>query len=109
MLEYYQGILLLTTNRLSSTFLNTAVEIADYLVGAKTFDLVVQSRVNLSIHYNVMGYDDQRRLFSIFFDRIDQEDIEHKKQLLKWVRETFEKNLPMNLVAERAVTWFLVV
>lgn len=62
-LEYYEGILLLTTNRV------------------KSIDIAVESRINLAVHFGPMSKADQRRLFKIFLNRLNERDIESKEDL----------------------------
>jgi AAA+ superfamily predicted ATPase len=47
-MEYYEGILILTTNRI------------------KTFDVAVQSRVNLAIRYQDLSVEDRKKIFRNF-------------------------------------------
>lgn len=64
-LEYYEGILILTTNRLQQ------------------FDIAVMSRVNLSIMYNDLTASRTQRIFSNFFGQLNDGPInEHKKHKL---------------------------
>ena len=70
-LEYYEGILFLTTNRI------------------KTFDIAVQSRVNLGVHFEDMGEKQQKRLLTTFLDMIDERQIKDKGKILEWIGEDF--------------------
>ena len=70
-LEYYEGILFLTTNRI------------------RTFDIAVQSRVNLGVHFSDMSERQQKRLLTMFLDMIDDRQIKNKGKILEWVREDF--------------------
>ena len=70
-LEYYEGILFLTTNRI------------------KTFDIAVQSRVNLGVHFTDMGERQQQRLLTTFLNMIDERQIKNKEKILEWIREDF--------------------
>lgn len=72
-LEYYEGILLLTTNRV------------------KSIDIAVESRISLSIHFGPMSKIDQRRLFKIFLDRLDERDIESKEDLETFGEKYFKE------------------
>ena len=70
-LEYYEGILFLTTNRIRS------------------FDIAVQSRVNLGIHYADMDEKQQQRLLTTFLNMIDERQIKNKDKILEWIGEDF--------------------
>ena len=70
-LEYYEGIVFLTTNRI------------------KTFDIAVQSRVNLGVHFVEMSEKQQKRLLTIFLEMIDERQIKNKGKILEWVAEDF--------------------
>ena len=72
-LEYYEGILFLTTNRI------------------KTFDIAVQSRVNLAVHYVDMSEEQQKRVFNVFLDMIDERQIKNKPKIVDWVSEDFRE------------------
>lgn len=74
-LEYYQGIMLLTTNRLTS------------------LDVAVLSRIHLAIRYRDLGPDDIINIFNTFLRKVDI-DPEDKKAIDRWVkREAVEYNL----------------
>ena len=74
-LEYYDGIMILTTNRI------------------KSLDTAVQSRIHLAIQYKDLEKEQKYKIFSTFLDRIDQKRIEDrdsieknlKKELKKWM------------------------
>lgn len=66
-LEYYDGIMILTTNRI------------------KSLDTAVQSRIHLAIQYKDLDKDQKYNIFCTFLDRIDKSRIED--------RESIEKNL----------------
>lgn len=74
-LEYYDGIMILTTNRI------------------KSLDTAVQSRIHLAIQYKDLQIQQKYKIFSTFLDRIDQNRIEDrdkieknlKKELKKWM------------------------
>jgi len=72
-LEYYEGILLLTTNRV------------------KSIDIAVESRINLAVHFGPMSKGDQRRLFKIFLNRLEERDIENKEELETWGDKYFKE------------------
>ncbi len=76
-LEYYNGILILTTNRIQQ------------------FDIAVQSRVNLGIKYKDLSMEQKRKIFTNFIDQIDEDNIDDKAELENWLKEDTD-----------AVDWF---
>lgn len=66
-LEYYEGILILTTNRL------------------KTFDIAVQSRVNFAIKFKDLDDKQKRNIYRTFIDQLTDENTSDKQQLLGWL------------------------
>ncbi|XDG07550.1 hypothetical protein ABKA04_007165 [Annulohypoxylon sp. FPYF3050] len=71
-LEYYDGILILTTNRL------------------KSFDLAVQSRIHIAIEYNDLNQDQKQQIFMEFLIQLkDKELIDPNKweSIQTWVEE----------------------
>jgi SpoVK/Ycf46/Vps4 family AAA+-type ATPase len=68
-LEYYSGILILTTNRINK------------------FDIAAQSRVNLGIKYNDLEKEEKFNIFKAFLDSVDEEQIADKKGIIKWFKE----------------------
>jgi SpoVK/Ycf46/Vps4 family AAA+-type ATPase len=72
-LEYYEGVLLLTTNRV------------------KSIDIAVESRIHLAVHFAPMTKDDQRKLFKIFLNRLNEKDIENKEELEVWCDKYFKE------------------
>jgi len=66
-LEYYSGILILTTNRVNQ------------------FDIAVQSRVNLGIKYDDLDKDQKRDIFAQFLDQVKPEDIEGRQKMISWM------------------------
>ncbi|KAF2142280.1 uncharacterized protein K452DRAFT_269841 [Aplosporella prunicola CBS 121167] len=70
-LEYYDGILILTTNRI------------------KSFDIAVQSRVHLAIRYKELSTDQLKELFRTFI-RQHKNDIENEKEVEKWIKDDFD-------------------
>ena len=68
-LEYYEGTLFLTTNRI------------------KAFDIAVQSRVNLAVHFTDMSEKQQRRVFNLLLNVIDERQIKNKDMIVEWVNE----------------------
>ncbi|KAK6075787.1 AAA family ATPase [Seiridium cupressi] len=65
MLEYYRGMVFLTTNRLG------------------TMDIAFQSRVSLAIKFNLFNDDARRQIWLNFIKRLDDVDREGKMQLLE--------------------------
>jgi len=74
-LEYFDGILILTTNRI------------------KTFDIAVQSRVHLAVRYEQMPVDIRKRLFMNFLKQCKDSNTEDKAAIEKWVDEEFEDEI----------------
>ncbi|KAI1204853.1 uncharacterized protein F4807DRAFT_314289 [Annulohypoxylon truncatum] len=56
-LEYYDGILILTTNRL------------------KSFDLAVQSRIHIAVEYNDLNQDQKQQIFMEFLNQLKVKDL----------------------------------
>jgi len=65
MLEYYRGIIFLTTNRLG------------------TMDVAFQSRVSLAVRYNPLTQELRRQIWLNFINRLDPLEAEAKTQLLE--------------------------
>ena len=57
----------------------------------KSIDIAVESRVNLAVHYAPMSLKDQRKLFKIFLDRLEDKDIYDKKDLTEWIDLYFKE------------------
>lgn len=72
-LEYYSGILILTTNRINQ------------------FDIAVQSRVNLGIKYTNLSMTQKQSIFSQFVDSIAEEKVDDKEAIEQWFREEAEE------------------
>lgn len=68
-LEYYDGILILTTNRL------------------KRFDHAVMSRINLAIRYLPLSNSQKKTIFTNFLNDMDPETIENRAQIDEWIRD----------------------
>ena len=66
-LEYYDGILILTTNRL------------------KTFDIAVQSRVNFAIKYKDLDDRQKKAIYKTFIEQLTDDNTTDKQQLLGWL------------------------
>jgi len=73
-LEYYDGILILTTNRIRS------------------FDIAVQSRVHLAIRYNDLSVDQLRQLFLKFIKR-HADEVHDMKRIETWIKEDFDQDV----------------
>lgn len=71
-LEYYDGILILTTNRI------------------REFDIAVQSRVNLGIKYEDLDRDQKQSIFDQFLDQLPDENVEGRERIRDWFREDEE-------------------
>ncbi|KAJ5664188.1 hypothetical protein N7507_004919 [Penicillium longicatenatum] len=70
-LEYYQGILILTTNRV------------------RTFDIAVQSRVHLAVRFKDFVATDQKKIFEMFLNKMTS-DVVDRKNINTWLDERFE-------------------
>ncbi|KAI3337622.1 hypothetical protein HD806DRAFT_518423 [Xylariaceae sp. AK1471] len=69
-LEYYEGILILTTNRMRS------------------LDIAVQSRIHLAIKFTELGPDQKINIFLSFLDQLSNKKlIENPKKLEEWVKK----------------------
>lgn len=68
-LEYYDGILILTTNRI------------------KTFDIAVQSRANFVIKYENLKDEQKRNIYVTFIKQLSEDNTHNKAHLLKWLDE----------------------
>lgn len=70
LLEYYSGIMILTTNRL------------------KTLDSAFESRIDISLTYNSLTEAERKQVWQNFFDNIDPSDIDISEaaidMLAKW-------------------------
>lgn len=71
-LEYYNGILILTTNRI------------------REFDVAVQSRINLGIKYADLERAQLQKIFDNFLDQVPEENIKEKEAIKMWFREDDE-------------------
>lgn len=68
-LEYYSGILILTTNRINQ------------------FDIAVQSRVNLGIKYTNLSMTQKKQIFKQFINDVPDDKIDDKEGILEWFDE----------------------
>ncbi|KAF9870783.1 hypothetical protein CkaCkLH20_11682 [Colletotrichum karsti] len=71
-LEYYQGILILTTNRIRS------------------FDIAVQSRINLAVQFADLKEKQKINIFSNFIDQIPAAFVEEKRKILHFLTDDDE-------------------
>lgn len=71
-LEYYQGILILTTNRIRS------------------FDIAVQSRINLAIQFKDLTEKQKRTIFTNLIGQLPDEFVENKHTILEWIKDDEE-------------------
>lgn len=70
-MEYFSGILILTTNRI------------------RQIDVAVQSRINLAVRFPNLLPEQKRKIYENFVNQLDDEDAT-KGELLKWVSEAYE-------------------
>ncbi|KAI9675245.1 MAG: hypothetical protein M1822_008982 [Bathelium mastoideum] len=63
MLEYFEGIMFMTTNRI------------------ETIDLAFQSRIHIAIKYDMLTPERRRRIWERFIDRLDEREEEAKSEL----------------------------
>ncbi|KAK6845670.1 AAA family ATPase [Apiospora arundinis] len=69
-LEYYQGIMFLTTNQIAE------------------FDIAIPSRIHLAIQYKSLREDQMRGIFKGFLDRLNRDDlIDDYRQINEWLEE----------------------
>lgn len=60
-------------------------------LGVKSIDIAVESRVNVAVYYAPMSLKDQRKLFKKFLDRLEDKDIDDKKDLIEWIDLYFKE------------------
>lgn len=68
-LEYYAGVMILTTNRV------------------KTIDVAVISRIHLAIRYEDLGPNQMKSIFKYFLDQLEPNDIEDRRNIDQFVDE----------------------
>jgi SpoVK/Ycf46/Vps4 family AAA+-type ATPase len=73
-LEYYSGILILTTNRINQ------------------FDIAVQSRVNLGIKYTNLSMHQKQQIFLQFINSIPEDKIDDRDAISEWFTEESDAN-----------------
>jgi hypothetical protein len=85
-LEYYEGILLLTTNREPKNVPSprTAPATKPHL-GPLTFDIAVHSRIHVAVEFNEMDKEMQQRTLMLFLEQIRPEQIE-EDEIRRWIR-----------------------
>ena len=69
MLEYYHGIMILTTNRI------------------KAIDVAVQSRIHLAIRYDDLDKKQKENIFKIFLRQLEPDSIKNEKAIFEFVEE----------------------
>lgn len=84
-LEYYSGILILTTNRINQ------------------FDIAVQSRVNLGIKYTSLTPKQKQQIFRQFIEEIPEENIDNREEIIEWFTEENEGHEYLELMNGRQV------
>jgi hypothetical protein len=75
MLEYYDGMLFLTTNRIM------------------TIDAAFQSRIQIAIKFPDLTPDMRRQIWKNFINRLDKKEVQGKKELLEHLEDMKEWNL----------------
>jgi SpoVK/Ycf46/Vps4 family AAA+-type ATPase len=70
-LEYFEGVLILTTNRV------------------KTFDFAVQSRIHLALEFPGMGTEEQKEVFEQFLSDVGNENME-TSEIKHWLKRNYE-------------------
>lgn len=70
-LEYYQGILILTTNQIAQ------------------FDVAVLSRIHIAIEYTSLNRNQQERIFNTFLEPLDKKGlVESYDDIKEWLEES---------------------
>lgn len=79
-LEYYKGILILTTNRV------------------RQFDIAVLSRINLGIKYEMLDFEQKKAIFDQFIETAAPGSIKKKDAITDWFRTSDAKEFfkPLN-------------
>lgn len=73
-LEYYDGILILTTNRM------------------KSFDIAVQSRIHIAIKYEELTQEQQINIYRAFLEQLQEKKlVDDINDLIKWIQSTGRK------------------
>ncbi|KAI3323398.1 hypothetical protein HD806DRAFT_535223 [Xylariaceae sp. AK1471] len=84
-LEYYQGILILTTNRIRS------------------FDIAVQSRINLAVKFEDLTEKQKKNIFRNLVLQLDHNYVENRSTLLKWMDEDEDTSVSFSKLNGRQV------
>ena len=85
-LEYYDGILILTTNRI------------------KTFDIAVQSRVNFAINYQKLNDNQKKVIYQTFIKQLKEDDVHNLQSLVDWPKsDDWETNTPFERLNGRRI------
>jgi len=73
-LEYYQGIMFLTTNQIAE------------------FDVAIPSRIHVAIRYESLKTDQMEAIFDGFLDKLDRQGlIEDRDEITEWLEEVVYK------------------
>lgn len=73
-LEYYQGIMFLTTNQIAQ------------------FDVAIPSRIHIAIRYESLKEDQMEAIFSSFLDKLDEKGlIEDYREIKDWLEDVVYK------------------
>ncbi|KAL8834560.1 MAG: hypothetical protein Q9170_003688 [Blastenia crenularia] len=88
-IEYYDGILILTTNRI------------------RTIDIAMQSRLNLAIRYNTLTNDQKNVIYRNFINQVSTEQAYNKEELLNYVTNQQDEP-PFELLNGRQIRNVLV-
>ena len=83
-LGYYDGILILTTNRI------------------RTLDIAVQSRISLAIKYNNLNDKQKKKIYCTFINQLDEDNAYDKNELLEYVNNEDEES-PFRLLNGRQI------
>jgi SpoVK/Ycf46/Vps4 family AAA+-type ATPase len=68
-LEYYHGIMILTTNRI------------------RHLDVAVQSRIHLAVRYNELEKEQKAEIFKYYLNQLEKENIYQRDRIDEWVDE----------------------
>lgn len=68
-LEYYHGIMILTTNRINS------------------IDIAVQSRIHLAIRYADLTKEQKQKVFQLFLEQLEPDSIKNRDEITEYVEE----------------------
>ena len=72
-MEYYEGIHILTTNRI------------------KTFDVAIQSRVHLAVRYQDLSAEDRRQIFKSFYNQLTTANCDELTAIKEYINEFDEE------------------